>query len=108
MKPLLLIPILVSLVGCAGSAGHPVQDPYKVAGGSVACDRLALDLSRSQGIIDTVQADRADINGADVVDTILWFPFSLIAKDINYNSATEAAQANITAIRELQARNSCR
>lgn len=97
----------IILQGCAGSANHEVVTAYHASDESMSCEQLTAEQVRVQAIINQVNADKDDVSGADLVDGILWFPFNLIAKNMNYSDALNAANARIARIDGLRRDNNC-
>jgi len=62
---------------------------------------------RVQAIINAVNQDKDDVTGKDMLDGILWFPFNLIAKNSNYNSAINAANTRLMRIDNLRKDKTC-
>ena len=109
-KGKLVLPLIVSaavLQGCAGSANHEVMTAYNASDETLSCDQLTHEQARAQTVIDQVNKDKSDVSGADIVDGILWFPFNLIAKNMNYDDALQAANARIARLDSLRDRNNC-
>ena len=104
---LLILLIIVSLSGCAGSATHKVVTANTANDPKLTCEDLKQEIIKTQAIIDGVNKDKEDISGADVIDGLLYFPFNLVAKDSNYNKALEAADKRIATCRELQKEKGC-
>lgn len=98
---------VIYLSGCAGSATHKVVTANQSGDESLTCKQIDSEIVRTQVIIDDVNADKADVSGADVVDGILWFPFNLIAKDGNYKNALEGADKRISQLNEIKKNNGC-
>lgn len=97
----------IFLQGCAGSANHEVVTAYHASDEVMSCEQLTAEQVRVQAIINQVNTDKDDVSGADVVDGILWFPFNLIAKNINYSDALNAANARIARIDGLRRDKNC-
>lgn len=95
------------LFGCAGSATHKVVSAHDANDDALSCKQIDAEMVRAQVIIDGVNADKADLNGADWVDGILWFPFNLIAKNSNYKDALEAADKRIERLSGLKKEKNC-
>ena len=93
---------IVFLSGCAGSASHPILSAHEAEDDKMSCSTVDAQILKAQAVIDGVNKDRSDVTGADVVDTLLWFPFNLIAKSINYRDALEAADRRIARLQELK------
>ncbi|MCV6589190.1 MAG: SHOCT domain-containing protein [Marinobacterium sp.] len=98
---------IVLLSGCAGSANHDILVSHQAQDSHLGCKQINDEMVRTQVVIDGVNADKADVSGADVVDGLLWFPFNLIAKNNNYNSAMEAAGKRMARLTELQDEKNC-
>jgi len=108
IAPIIVVVTAISqLTGCAGSASHKVVSANQSGDTDLSCKSIETELVKTQIIIDDVNKDKEDISGADVVDGILWFPFNLIAKNSNYNSAIEAADRRIDKLQELKKDNNC-
>ena len=90
------------LSGCAGSANHPILSAHEADDDKLSCSSVDAQILKAQSVIDGVNKDKADVTGADVVDTLLWFPFNLIAKSVNYKDALEAADRRIARLQELK------
>ncbi|RRC96757.1 SHOCT domain-containing protein [Amphritea balenae] len=97
----------VLLQGCAGSANHEVMTAYNASDESLSCEQLSYEQARAQTVINQVNEDKDDVSGADIVDGIFWFPFNLIAKNMNYEDALEAANARIARLDSLRNSNNC-
>ncbi|MES9898230.1 MAG: SHOCT domain-containing protein [Sedimenticola sp.] len=95
------------LSGCAGSANHKVLSAHEAEDTTLTCDKIDNEIIKAQVVIDGVNKDKDDLSGADVVDGILWFPFNLIAKSQNYDSAINAADRRIDNLQKLQNGNGC-
>ncbi|MET0084364.1 MAG: SHOCT domain-containing protein [Sedimenticola sp.] len=95
------------LSGCAGSANHKVVSSHQANDNNLTCPLIEAEIVKTQVIIDGVNKDKEDISGADIIDGIFWFPFNLIAKSDNYNSALTAAGNRIDRLQELQKEKSC-
>ena len=93
---------VVFLSGCAGSANHPILSAHEAEDDKMSCSTVDAQILKAQAVIDGVNKDKSDVTGADVIDTILWFPFNLIAKSINYKDAVEAADRRIARLQELK------
>lgn len=98
---------VVLLAGCAGSAAHKVVTANQAGDEALGCAAVDSEIVKTQVIIDGVNKDKDDINGADVVDGILWFPFNLIAKHQNYKDALEAADKRIANLKQMKADKGC-
>lgn len=103
----MLIVSSVLLTACAGSATHEVVSSHQSKDDILSCKQLDEEMVRTQVIIDGVNKDKDDINGADWVDGILWFPFNLIAKNSNYKDSLEAADKRIERIAALKKEKNC-
>jgi hypothetical protein len=90
------------LSGCAGSASHTVLSVHEAEDDKLSCGSVDAQIVKAQAVIDGVNKDKSDVTGADVVDGLLWFPFNLIAKSINYKDALEAADRRIARLQELK------
>ncbi|HUP94151.1 MAG TPA: hypothetical protein VM164_04530 [Burkholderiales bacterium] len=90
------------LSGCAGSANHPILSAHEAEDDKISCSNVDGQILKAQAVIDGVNKDKSDVTGADVIDTLLWFPFNLIAKSINYKDALEAADRRIARLQELK------
>jgi len=102
--------ILVSsaiLTACAGSATHKVVSAHDANDETISCKQIDAEIVRAQVIVDGVNKDKDDINGADWVDGILWFPFNLIAKNSNYKDALDAADKRMERLAELKKEKNC-
>ena len=97
----------VILTGCAGSASHKVLSSHQATDADLSCSQIDMEIAQAQTVIDGVNEDKDDISGADVVDGVLYFPFNLIAKHSNYDSALDAADRRISRLQELKTTNSC-
>lgn len=97
----------VVLAGCAGSANHEVVTAYNASDDLMSCDQLTAEQVRVQAIVNAVNQDKDDVTGKDVLDGVLWFPFNLIAKNSNYNSALNAASARLARIDSLRNDKEC-
>lgn len=95
------------LSGCAGSARHDVLADYEANDVNLSCEELAVEKGKAQDVLDEVEKDREAIDGRDLTDGILWFPFNLIAKSSNYKDATAAASARIERLEALEKDKSC-
>jgi len=98
---------LIFVYACAGSASHKVLTAYEQGDADMDCVQLDTEIARAQEVIDTVNVDKSDISGKDVIDGVLWFPFNLIAKSQNYNSALEAADKRIERLSGLKTEKDC-
>jgi hypothetical protein len=107
MNKLMISLALILLSGCAGSAAHKVVTANTANDNELTCSQLELEIINAQRIIDGVNKDKGDINGADIIDGVLYFPFNLVAKHANYSEALEAADNRIAACRRLQVANGC-
>ena len=105
----LITTLLVGTVisGCAGSANHKILTAYEAGDVELSCSDIDSELTRAQDVINSVNKDKSDVNGADVVDAVLWFPFNLIAKSANYKDALEAADKRIARLTELKREKGC-
>ena len=105
----LLTSILITLIisGCAGSANHKVMTENEAKDFDLECGEINSEMAKAQDVINAVNEDKSDINGADVIDGILWFPFNLIAKSSNYNNALKAADKRIARLTELKKEKGC-
>lgn len=106
-RTIILSSTLFILAGCAGSASHKVLTAHQADDDSLSCQQLDTEIVKSQIIIDAVNADKDDVNGKDIIDGLLWFPFNLIAKSGNYKKALEAADERIEHLQDLKKENSC-
>jgi len=97
----------VILTACAGSATHKVVSSHDANDETLACKQIDAEIVRAQVIVDGVNKDKEDINGADWVDGILWFPFNLIAKNSNYKDALNAADKRMERLSELKREKNC-
>jgi hypothetical protein len=95
-----LISFLTS--GCAGNASHKVMTAYEADDQSLKCTDIDTVAIKAQDVLDDVNKDKSDISGKDVTDGFLWFPFNLITKIQNYNSAIEAADGRIQRLTKLK------
>jgi len=101
--------LLVSILsGCANSASHKIVSLEKATDEYMSCSNIRTEKRKVQAIINGVQRDKEDIDGADFVDGLLWFPFNLLAKSSNYSNATEAAEARIEYLSVMEAENRCK
>jgi len=99
--------IILGIYGCAGSANHKVLTSYELSDINLDCPNIDIKMAKAQDVIDTVNQDKDDINGKDVIDGILWFPFNLIAKSSNYNKALEAADGRLERLNGLKGEIGC-
>ncbi|MFW5425818.1 MAG: SHOCT domain-containing protein [Methylophagaceae bacterium] len=106
-KLVLSLASLILLSGCAGSASHKVLSAHQAGDDNLSCDQLDTEIVKSQIIIDAVNADKDDVNGKDIIDGLLWFPFNLIAKSGNYKKALAAADERIGNMQNLKKDNNC-
>ena len=106
-KLIVILALPAILYGCANSASHRVVKKEKVQDDYMNCSDLRLEKHKVQAIIGGVEQDKQDMTGADVVDGILWFPFNVIAKQSNYASATDAAEARIEHLAMLEVERGC-
>ncbi len=102
-----LLMSVVLLGGCAGSANHEVVTAYNASDDSMSCQQLTAEQVRVQAIINAVNQDKDDVTGKDMLDGILWFPFNLIAKNSNYNSAISAANTRLARVDSLRQGKGC-
>jgi len=103
----ILISVAIFLSGCAGSATHSVVTAYQASDEAMSCCQLDAETVKTQVIVDDVNKDKEDISGVDVVDTILWFPFNLIAKDQNYKECLAAADKRLERLYALKKEKGC-
>ena len=103
-----VLPVLIHITGCAGSATHKVVSANQYGDIDLSCKEIESELIKAQVIIDDVDKDKEDMTGADVVDGILWFPFNLIAKSENYRDAIDAADQRIARLNKLKKEKNCR
>lgn len=96
------------LTSCANSASHKVVALEKATDEYMSCSNIRTEKRKVQAIINGVARDKEDIDGADFVDGLLWFPFNLLAKSSNYSNATEAAEARIEYLSIMEAENGCK
>lgn len=97
----------VILTGCAGSANHEVLSANQLGDEQLSCSQIDADIVRAQVVIDGVNKDKDDLNGADVIDGLLWFPFNLIAKSGNYTNAVDAADSRIGKLQAIKQQKNC-
>ncbi len=95
------------LVGCAGSANHKALSEHSDRDSKRSCHQLQSELTRAETILDEIEQDKQDINAADVVDGLFWFPFNLLVKIENYDRATEAAYRRIERLENLRTERGC-
>ena len=107
MKNYFLISTALVLTACAGSANHKIVQTDQVKDASLSCSQAEDEIARAQAVINGVNDDKADVNGADVMDGILWFPFNLIAKNSNYTNALNAANQRIISLKGLKQEKNC-
>lgn len=105
---ILLLSSTALLAGCAGSANHEVVTAYNATDDALNCQQLTAEQVRVQAIINAVNQDKDDVTGKDMLDGLLWFPFNLIAKNNNYNSALNAANTRLTRIDSLRKDKACK
>jgi|TARA_B100001093_G_C26577298_1_gene905598 hypothetical protein len=98
---------IVLVYGCAGSAQHKVVSANQSGDRDKTCKQLDAEIVRAQVIIDGVNQDKNDVNGADWVDGILWFPFNLIAKQQNYKNALQSADRRIENLERIKDKKGC-
>ena len=98
---------VLTLGGCAGSADHEVVSAYSASDEVMNCEQLTAEQVRVQAIINAVNQDKDDVTGKDMLDGLLWFPFNLIAKNSNYNSAINAANTRLMRIDSLRQEKTC-
>ena len=108
MKKLIYITTILLLTGCANSASHEVITQTKLSDNGLSCSQIRMEIKKAESIIDSVNQDKADMTGADVVDGLLWFPFNMIAKQANYSDAVKAANARIDYLNSLAQENKCK
>ncbi len=106
-KVVFLTTAVAVLNGCAGSANHEVVTAYNASDDSMTCQQLTSEQVRVQAIINAVNQDKNDVTGKDLLDGILWFPFNLIAKNSNYESALNAAGARLSRVDNLRRDKDC-
>lgn len=109
-KIVLSVPVFAAFVmlgGCAGSANHEVVAAYNASDELMNCQQLTAEQVRVQAIVNAVNQDKNDVTGKDMLDGLMWFPFNLIAKDSNYKSSLNAANARLTRIDSLRKDKSC-
>lgn len=97
----------ILVAGCAGSATHDVVSPYQASDGDLSCSQIKSEMMKAQFVIDGVNKDKEDLTAADITDGILWFPFNLIAKDVNYRDSLEAGNKRIARLTELEKEKNC-
>ncbi len=97
----------ILLQGCAGSANHKVVTENQIGDEKISCQKIDSEIVKTQVIIDGVNNDKEDVSGADVIDGILWFPFNLIAKHSNYDSALKAADKRLAKLGDMKKQNNC-
>lgn len=107
MKMPLIIVTVSILYGCAGSANHRIVSSHASIDYDLSCNQIDMEMKKAQDIIDSVNDDRNDLNPADVIDGLLWFPFNLIAKSENYKNAINAADKRIEILHELKKDSRC-
>lgn len=95
------------LSACANSASHKVVSEEKSTDDYLSCSDIRVEKRKTQAIMDGVERDKSDMTGADFVDGLLWFPFNVIAKQSNYSSATNAAEARISHLTTLENERGC-
>ena len=78
--------MLLSLIGCAGSASHDVVSAYQAGDTSLSCGEIDQEIIRAQVVIEEVNEDKSGLSGPDVIDGLLYFPFNLAAKSQNYKN----------------------
>lgn len=105
--PIVVLGSVLMLGGCAGSANHEVVSAYNASDEVMSCEQLTAEQVRVQAIINAVNQDKDDVTGKDMLDGILWFPFNLIAKNSNYNSAINAANTRLMRIDNLRKDKTC-
>lgn len=105
--PYACILVAILLSGCAGSASHKVVTVNQTGDEILDCDAIRSEITKAEILIEGVNQNKEDISGKDVVDTIIWFPLNLIAKDFNYNYALSAANARISQLKSMQEKNNC-
>ncbi|MBI2994060.1 MAG: hypothetical protein HYY48_07795 [Gammaproteobacteria bacterium] len=98
---------LATLCGCAGSATHKVLTSYEENDVNLSCAEIDAEIAKAQDVIDAVNQDKEDISGKDVIDGLLWFPFNLIAKSSNYNTALKAADGRVERLTALKQEKDC-
>lgn len=108
MKIAVIASVVVLLGGCAGSADHAIVSSYQVSDTGLGCSQLQTEMVKTQVIIDGVNADKADVSGADIMDGLLYFPFNLMAKSDNYEKALSAAGDRIKRLEELKKEKGCK
>ena len=98
----------VFLYGCAGSTSrHKIVEHHQPGDEALSCTGIETEIEKTQAIIDGVNQDKEDIDTADVVDVILYFPFNLIAKDRNYSQSLKASNARLERLNELREEKNC-
>lgn len=102
---LMCLPVFLS--ACAGSAIHEVINAHEDRDNALSCKQLETEVARANTIIAEVKEDKEDISAADWIDGILWFPFNLIAKDINYKASLSAADKRIEWLATLEKPMQC-
>ena len=95
----------VVLFGCA-SQSHQVINAYKHGDENMSCDAIQNEIARAEIIIESVVKDKSNISGAEVIDTVLWGPFSAVARNQNYKAALEAANKRLERLKILK-NNKC-
>ena len=106
MRKLAVVGVLL-LTGCAGSAAHDVMDAYQKEDDSRTCRQLQDESHKARQVIAAVNKDRDDINAADAVDAVIWFPFNLIAKSSNYQNALAAAEKRLLRLEKIKKKKGC-
>ena len=106
-KFLVLILYISVLSGCAGSATHQVVSSHQAGDDALTCTAIDSEIIKTQAVIDAIKQDKEDISGPDVVDTLLWFPFNLLAKSQNYKESLNAADRRIQRLQELRKERAC-
>ncbi len=106
-KVVLSLTSVMIISGCAGSASHKVLTAHQSGDDSLSCRQLDSEIVKSQVIIDAVNSDKDDVNGRDIIDGLLWFPFNLIAKSGNYKKALAAADERIENMQNLKKEKNC-
>ena len=99
--------MLLSLIGCAGSASHDVVSAYQAGDTSLSCGEIDQEIIRAQVVIEEVNEDKSGLSGPDVIDGLLYFPFNLAAKSQNYKNALSAADNRIERLENLKKDNEC-
>jgi hypothetical protein len=98
----------VFLYGCAGSTSrHKMVEHHQPGDEALSCTGIETEIEKTQAIIDGVNQDKEDIDTADVVDGILYFPFNLIAKDRNYSLSLKTSDARLERLNELREEKNC-